>query len=160
FFRRAGDKVQLLRRNIHYKAPEGTPLEKAVKQNYIDSVLMALPIVTTNLQTQGVLIDFGNIFMTDFAQLGLGSIDRNRSTWHKIKTFPNNIELEVEATFSRGGNPYFFFGFGDDGVADPRGLTLVIHYSLAKLPEGGYKPRLADNRVGHFLSATKDFGSN
>jgi hypothetical protein len=62
FFRRSGDKVQLLRRNIHYKAPEGTPLEKAVKQNYIDSVLMAIPIVTTNLQTQGVLIDFANIF--------------------------------------------------------------------------------------------------
>jgi len=26
-FKRAGDKVQLIRRNIHYKAPAGTPLE-------------------------------------------------------------------------------------------------------------------------------------
>src|SRR4029078_8266647 len=30
---------------------------------------------------------------------------------------------------------------------------------LAKLPEAGYKPRLADHRVGYFLNATKDFGS-
>ena len=41
-----------------------------------------------------------------------------------------------------------------------RGITLVIHYSLAKLPEAGYNPRLADHRVGHFLNATKDFGGN
>ena len=116
-FKRVGDKVQLLRRNIHYKAPENTPLQKAVKQNYTDSVLMALPIVTINPANQGALIDFSQIFLTDFAELGLGSMDRNRSTFAKIKTFANNLELQVEATFS-GRSPYgFFFGFGDDGIA-------------------------------------------
>ena len=47
-FKRVGDKVQLIRRNVHYKAPSGTPLEKAVQQNYTDSVLLALPIVSIN----------------------------------------------------------------------------------------------------------------
>ena len=46
----------------------------------------------------------------------------------------------------------------DDGVADHRGITVVIHYSLMKTPDFGYRPRTADDRVGHFLSATKDFG--
>lgn len=155
-FRRIDDKVQVVRRNIHYQAPKGTPLEKAVQQNYTDSVLMAVPIQTINPMTQGVLIDFGSIFMSDFADLGIGGLDRNRSTWHKIKTFENNIELQVEATFSGR----YFFGFGDDGVVDPRGITLVIHYSLAKLPDPGYRSRTADHRVGYFLNATKDFGSN
>jgi hypothetical protein len=159
-FHRTGDKVQLLRRNIHYKAPDNTPLQKAVKQNYTDSVLMALPIVTINPGTQGVVIDFDQIFLSDFAQLGLGGMDRNRSTIAKIKTFPNNVELEVEATFS--GRSYYgaLLGGGDDGVVDSRGITLVVHYSLAKLPDPGYKPRVADHRVGHFLNATKDFGSS
>ena len=58
----------------------------------------------------------------------------------KIKAFPNNVELQVEATFS-GRSVYGMFGFGDDGVVDSRGMTLVIHYSLAKLPDSGYKPR-------------------
>jgi hypothetical protein len=157
-FRRAGDKVQVLRRNIHYKAPEGTPLQKAVTQNYTDSILLAVPIVSINPGTQGILVDFGQIFLTDFADLRLGSLDRNRCTWAKIKAFPKNVELQVEATFTgRGG--FSGMGMGDDGVVDSRGLTLVIHYSLAKLPEPGYKPRLADQRVGHFLNATKDFGS-
>ena len=37
---------------------------------------------------------------------------------------------------------------------------MVIHYSLAKLPDPGYRSRIADQRVGHFLNATRDFGSN
>ena len=156
-FHKAGDKVQLIRRNIHVKAPAGTPIEKAVKQNYTDSVLMALPIVSLNpAGGMSVVIDLSDIFFTNFAQLPLGYLDRSRTNWAKVKTFANNLELEVQATFSGAG--WMGSGFGDEGVIDSRGVTVVIHYSLMKLPEGGYHPRAADDRVGHFLNATKDFG--
>jgi hypothetical protein len=156
-FRRVDDRIQLVRRNIHFKAPAGTPLDKSVKQNYTDSVLMALPIVTLNPMRGGApLIDLSDIFMTDFAQLGLGFLDRSRSRWAKVKGFPNNLELELEATFSGAGRR-FSMG-GTDGVADHRGITVVLHYSLMKTPDSGYRPRMADDRVGHFLSAAKDFG--
>jgi hypothetical protein len=158
-FRRVGDRIQLIRNNIHYEAPKGTPLAKAVEQNYTDSILMALPIVTINPMTQGVLIDFSSIFLSDFAGLGLGPMDRSRSAWHKIKAFENNIELEVEATFGAGRAASRSSSL-DDGVVDARGVTLVLHYSLAKRPDPGYSPRFADQRVGHFISATKDFGSS
>jgi hypothetical protein len=157
-FHKAGEKVQLIRRNIHYKAPSGTPLDKSVKQNYVDSILMSLPIVSINRNAGGaVVIDLSDIFLTDFAQLGLGSMDRSRSSWHRVKGFPNNLELEVEATFNGGRRSMQGYG-GDDGVADPRGITVVVHYSLMKTPDGGYHPRSADDRVGHFLTASKDFG--
>ncbi|MEM8943814.1 MAG: zinc-dependent metalloprotease [Planctomycetota bacterium] len=155
YFRRVGDRIQLVRKNIHYQAPKGTPLEKAVKQNYTDSVLKSLPIIS--MAPGGApLVDFSSIFFTDFAQLGIGSLDRNRTSWHQVKAFKNNIELQVEATFSSGG--FGWFG-GDDGVADRRGVTLILHYGLTKRPPSGYKPRFADQRVGHFISATRDFGS-
>jgi len=44
---------------------------------------------------------------------------------------------------------------GDDRRRRCAGITLVIHYGLAKLPEEGYKPRLADQRVGYFISRDK-----
>jgi hypothetical protein len=158
-FHRSGDKVQLIRRNIHYRAPKGSPIEKAVEQNYTDSVLMALDIESMNPAGQSVLIDLASIFLSDFAELGLGSVDRGRTTWYKVKAFPNNLELEVEATYRRGMfGGMFPFASQDDGVADHRGITLVIHYSLVKMPDSGYRPRYADDRVGHFLSALKDFG--
>jgi hypothetical protein len=158
YFRRVGDRIQLVRKNIHYEAPKGTPLKKAVEQNFTDSVLQSLPIVSLS-PSGDPLIDLAEIFFKDFAQLGIGQIDRGRTAWHKVRAFENNLELQVEATFSsydRGW--YSYFGF-DDGVIDHRGVTLILHYSLAKRPASGYKPRLADQRVGHFISATKDFGS-
>ena len=63
-------------------------------------------------------------------------------------------------TFTLLGGPRARSPMGDDdGVADRRGITLVIHYSLLRAPEFGYQPRTADDRVGHFLSASKDFAS-
>jgi Met-zincin/Domain of unknown function (DUF5117) len=158
-FRRAGDNLQLLRKNIHFTAPAGTPLEKAVKQNYTDSILMALPILSINPQGGTMVIDLADIFMTDFAQVGLGSLDRGRSRWFKIRTYPDNVEIQVEATFNDSRfSRYFYFG-GASPVVDPRGITLVLHYSLCKAPDPGYHPRLADYRVGHFLNAVTDFAN-
>src|SRR5574342_279205 len=71
-------------------------LDKAVKQNYTDSILLALPIVSINpAGGPSVVIDLADIFFTDFAQLPFGTPDRGRTSWHKIKGFPNNLELEV-----------------------------------------------------------------
>ncbi|HEY6563301.1 MAG TPA: DUF5117 domain-containing protein, partial [Pirellulaceae bacterium] len=158
-FKRVENNVQLIRKNVHYEAPEGSPLKKAVEQNYTDSILMSIPIVCINKQSQGVLIDLGDIFMTDFAQMGIGMLDRSRTSWHKVKAYPNNIELQVECTYQTGGSIGRMFGFGDSGVIDPRGTTVVLHYSIAKRPPAGYQPRYADYRVGHFISATKDFSA-
>ncbi|HEY7329071.1 MAG TPA: zinc-dependent metalloprotease [Gemmataceae bacterium] len=152
-----GDKVHLIRRNVHFKAKPGSPEAHAVETTYTDSVLMSLPIKSVNHGRNSVLLDLNDIFMTNFAQLSFGAFDSSRSTWHKIKTFPRNVELEVAATFSGGGYSGFF---GDDSVIDSRGKTVVIHYGLCELPDDHYQPRLADDRVGYFLSAVKDFSSD
>jgi hypothetical protein len=149
-FRRVDDNVQLIRRNVRYQAKRGTPVAKAVETTYTDSVLLSLRIRSIHPARQGVLIDLNDIFMTDFAQLYLGAFDPSRSTWAKVKAFPRNVELFVEATYGGGrsrGGP----------VIDGRGTTVVIHYGLVQMPDEGYSPRYADDRVGHFLSAVKDF---
>ncbi|QVL34407.1 zinc-dependent metalloprotease [Telmatocola sphagniphila] len=152
-FKRAGEKVHLIRRNVHFKARAGTPTARAVDITYTDSVLMSLRIAAINQMNQGLLINLNDIFMTDFAELNLGAFDSSRSVWGKIKVFPRNIELEVQATYSSGR-----FGGGDSNI-DSRGQTVVIHYGLAELPDGGYQPRVADDRVGYFVTAVKDFSS-
>ena len=43
-----------------------------------------------------------------------------------------------------------------DSVADSRGATINVHYSISLLPQTGYQPRLADDRVGYFLTVVKD----
>jgi hypothetical protein len=151
-FKRVGDKVHLIRRNVHHKA-SGGPTGRAVDISYSDSVLMSLRIVALNQSNQGVLINLNDIFMSDFGQIGLGSFDRSRSIWHKVKAFPRNIELQIQATYSGG----FLL---DDASIDDRGTTVIVHYGLVELPDGGYKSRVADDRIGHFVTAVKDFSSS
>jgi hypothetical protein len=157
-FKRVGDKVHLVRRNVRFRAKPGSPTAHAVEITYTDSVLMALKIHALNLMRNSILINLNDVFMTNFADLPFGSLDTNRSTWAKVKAFPKNIELEVAATFSQGGRSMFSL-LGDDSVIDPRGYTVVIHYGLVELPSDGYQPRLADPRVGYFVTAVKDFSS-
>src|SRR5205807_1385958 len=103
-FKRVSEtKLHLIRRNVHFQAKPGSPVAKAVETTYTDSVLMALQIRSIHPGRQGILIDLNDIFMTDFAQLGMGVFDRNRSTWGKVKAFARNVELPVEATFAGGG---------------------------------------------------------
>ncbi len=153
-FKRVGDKVHLIRRNVRFTAKAGSPAAHAVETTYSDSVLMALRIVALNNQRQTVLVNLNDVFMTNLARLGLGAFDPGRSVWHKVKAFPRNIEVEVAATY--GGGSSFF---EDDSIIDPRGKTVIIHYGLCQLPDGGFHPRLADDRVGYFLSVVKDFSS-
>jgi hypothetical protein len=152
-FRRVGDKVHLVRRNVRFQAKKAGPVAKAVETTYTDSVLMALKVQSVHPVRGSVLINLNDIFMTDFARLNRGAFDPNRSTWHKVKAFPRNVELEVAATYS--GAPR-----GDPSVIDSRGTTVIIHYGLCQLPEPGYQPRLADDRVGHFLSVVKDYSDD
>ena len=124
----------------------------------IYEVLLALKIHSVHPAKLSILIDLNEIFMHDFAQVGLGNFDANRSTWFKIKTFPKNVELQVSATFSPARG---FFSFGpSEGVIDGRGNTVVLHYGLVQMPDDNYLPRLADDRVGTFLSVLKDYSTD
>jgi hypothetical protein len=148
-FRRLGDRVHLVRRNVHFQAKKDMPVGRAVETSYTDSVLLSLRVRSVHPVRNTVLIDLGDVFLTNFADLPFGKLDPERTTWHKIKAFPRNLEIQVAATFQgrRGG----------DSVIDPRGNTVVIHYGLVELPDATYAPRLADDRLGHFVTAVKDF---
>ena len=122
--------------------------------SYTDSILFSLPIVTMS-PTGSFVVDLTPVFMSDLPQFshiipGFGFAP-DRSTWAKIKGFPTNVEIEVAATYASSGMALI------DTVPDTRAATLYVHYSISRLPETGYQPRLADDRVGYFLTVIKDF---
>ena len=156
-FRKVDDKIQVVRRNVRFFADKGSPEEQAVRLAYTDSILYSVPIVTKSPSGADV-IDLTPIFLSDLPkisrQLAGFSFARDRSTWASVKAFQDNVELEVAATYASSGNVSF------DTVPDSRGLTLNVHYSLSLLPQNDYKPRLADDRVGYFVTALKDFSQD
>ena len=154
-FRKVGDKIQVLRRNVKFKAKPGTPEATAVKFAYSDSVMYALPILTDT--NGGHLVDMTRIFLSDDELIGrmLGaSFVFDRSSIANVKAFPKNVEIDIACVYSRDPSNEA------DSVPDARGMQVMMHYSISQLPQSGYRPRKADDRIGYFLTVTKDFSDN
>jgi hypothetical protein len=153
-FRKVDDTIQVVRRNVRFFATKGSPESKAVDLAYTDSVLFSVKIAGKT-SSGGYLIDLAPIFLTDLPRVAAVlpgfSFARDRSTWGRVKAFPDNVELEVAATYGSSGATTI------DTVPDTRGVTINIRYSISLLPQSSYTPRLADDRVGYFVTALKDF---
>ena len=160
-FRKVGERIQIVRRNIRFKADGGIDA-KLVELAYSDSILYSLPIVAKG-EKGGDVIDLDSLFMTDLPGLGSrigGSFSRDRSNWGTVKGFENNIELRVEATYSTGGWGRYYYYYDDGSSPDNSSTGVTIHYSISKLPSSGYTPRLADPRIGYFTSTHKNYSKN
>lgn len=155
-FRKVDERVHVIRKNVRFRAAKGSPEATAVRHAYTDSVLFSLPIITKGPQG-GDLIDLTPIFMSDLPQISQMlpgfSFSAPKSSWSSVKGFKDNVELEVAATYASSGRERF------ESVADTRGVTINVHYSISKLPTTGYKPRLADDRIGYFLTVIKDYSN-
>ena len=158
-FHKQNEKVFVVRKNLRFTAKPGTPEAKALDTTYSDSVLATLPIKTVNPLKASVVVDWSQLFFTDFANLNVGFIDRERTSWHKVKSFKKNVELQVSATIV-GANTRNIGASGGDEVVDRRGATVVIQYGLVELPDPGYITRNADDRIGHFITVRKDFSKD
>lgn len=156
-FRKIDDRVHVVRKNVRFRANKGYPEDYAVAKAYTDSVLFSLRVITKG-PNGGDLVDLSPIFMSDLPQIsqelpGFG-FSSDRSTWAAVKAFPQNVELEVAATYASSGRYEF------DTVPDSRGVTVNVHYSISKLQSSGYQPRKADDRVGYFLTVVKDYNKD
>jgi hypothetical protein len=126
-FRKSDDRIHIVRRNVRFTAAKGDPQERAVNLAFTDSVLFSLPIATMS-PSGAYVIDLTSVFMGDLPQISSAlpgfSFSEARSTWAPgfPKGFPNNVELEVAATYASSGTQDI------DSVADSRGATINVHY--------------------------------
>lgn len=153
-FRKVDDRVHVVRSNVRFKANAGFPESLAVRNAYTDSVLFALPIMAKGPKG-GDLVNLSQIFMSDLPQISDHlpgfAFSPDKSTWGSVKVFDRNVELEVAATYASGGRVEI------ETVPDSRGVSINVHYSISRLPGSSYQPRLADDRIGYFLTVVKDF---
>jgi hypothetical protein len=163
-FHRAGDRIELWVVNPHFAATPGTPMARTVAYSFGHSVAQSFPIATMRDNGE-ILVDFTPFLLSDWADLGAffqgvanqrklsGNIflDRERSSLEQLQLFPGNVEAEVRLTYQSNRN------LGLDAIADYRWIPVGVHYSLLELPTTPLRPRFADERVGYFVSAMKDF---
>jgi hypothetical protein len=163
-FHREGDRVELWVVNSRMAAVPGTPMARTVAYSFGHSVAQSFPIAAERDGSE-ILVNVAPFFVSDWADVGTvfqtamaqrklsGSVsfDAQRSTLQSLRLFGANLEAEVRLTFQTPRN------LGLETVPDYRSIPIGIHYSLLELPSTPMRPRLADDRVGFFVSATKDF---
>ncbi|MFQ5876361.1 MAG: zinc-dependent metalloprotease [Acidobacteriota bacterium] len=164
-FHRAGKRVQLIHRNTMFRADEGSTLREPASLAAPDAVVGQGKILSRpHPDRKSVLVDLGSIFLGDLEGLSpyLKALfelpfqfDRERSSVARVKAFPHNVDLETVLHFRTNDvkRPVVY-------AADPRSLLFRFYYSISELPDTGYRPRLADDRVGHFLAMAGDYSSD
>jgi hypothetical protein len=162
-FERRGDHVYLVRVNPRFTADSGSPLRASLEQNVGHSVLGAFKVEAQRGDTGSIAVDVTGFFVSDYADVGRFikpyygnkpvTFDKARSHVSGVMGFPRNVEVDVALTYQANDPPVV----GGEGVSDYRSIPLGIRYSLFALPERPMRPRLADDRVGLFLDAVRDF---
>ncbi|MBM4183216.1 MAG: DUF5117 domain-containing protein [Gemmatimonadetes bacterium] len=151
---RAGPRVLLLEPNYRFVANTDNPTEaSAVRDAFAPSVHWGFDIEATS--DGSILVDATDFFLRDasgvvetLAESGQGryQLDRSRSAVYlpNTKSYPENTEVEALLTFTSSDPGPLVQGVASSGEA----VTLRVHHSLIRLPEPGFRTRIADPRIG------------
>ncbi|MEA5506009.1 zinc-dependent metalloprotease [Halotia wernerae UHCC 0503] len=158
YWQRVDNNLHFVVRNVNFRTHEGDPQARSLARSFSDSVLYSIPIKSIHPERKTILVDLGDLLLKDLAGLSLSlgiSASTDQSYFGNAKAFPQNLEVESVLNFSSSnGSKKDIPNFAV--LADGRGFTLRIHYSLSQLPDNDYRPRLADERVGYFITAYQD----
>jgi hypothetical protein len=167
-----GNRVLLRNMNFSVIADPKSPIAEAVQASNNSPILMSFPVAAWGPKEDTAVIEVGRLFTTDLLEISARqrlqatSMDATRSFVDRITPFPGNIEAEASQTYVRnptpagaggGQGPGPGGGQGQQGM-NPGSATVVLHYSMVKLPENPMMPRLFDERVGYFSQAQYDYG--
>ncbi len=164
-FEKHEGKIFLIQHPHRYTAEEGTPEAKAVELTFGESVVETAEIEAFNQDSTRMLIDAYDWFVGDLSHIsqrvsfavsndgrpGRISFDKSRSHLQEIRSFPDNVNIQARLTFNNSELR------APRTVADGRYIPVSVFYTMVRLPEEPMEPRIADDRVGYFMTVHKDF---
>lgn len=162
FLRKVGKKIFFLEQNLKFRADGAPLLQQVLERDISDALKGSAKIAAAPHETRGsFLIDAEDLFLEDIGEVGQVtgkakmsySLDQGNSYFSRLKSFPSNSELEITLYF-KSSSPQPLFT-----LADSRSFIHRYRYSLSTLPGDGYRPRIADDRIGHFYTLYQDYAS-
>ena len=163
---RHGDRILLKSVSYAIVADAERPIARAVEAANNDTIIRAFGIETLS-EAGAPVIDVTTLFNREVPEFSARSrlqargFARARSFVESVKAFPENIEVKTTHTYTapppsssqnRPRTPFRRRGMR------PGSATVLLHYSMVKLPEEPMQPRLFDERVGYFSVRQIDYG--
>tara|TARA_Y100001935_G_C17310496_1_gene515682 strand:- start:1890 stop:4514 length:2625 start_codon:yes stop_codon:yes gene_type:complete len=159
FFNKVGQNIQLINKNVYFRADENFASKKAVEQSFSNSVFSNSKIIGDPSEEGSFLVNMSDLFIKDFNNVGYVtgerknkfSFDKKNSYFSELKSFPFNTEIDVMLHF-KNGKPNDLYT-----LPDSKSMFHKYHFSLSSIPNTDYKPREADDRIGHFTTIYQDY---
>jgi hypothetical protein len=165
---RRDNKVLLRTASFDIMADTSLPIYQAVQAANYNPIVASFDVLTYGPDSAAV-VDVSRLFTNPPPELGpgqrlRGSADAQRSFIERVAAFPENVEVEATLTYAvpmpqpGQGAPAPTPGpFGQTG-AQPGAASVLMHWSMVRLPATPMKPRLHDERVGFFSIRQQDYG--
>lgn len=177
----AGDEVvrwerrenRVLLRKVSYDvvADRALPIARAVAAANFDPIVMAFNVEAFG-KHEAPVIDVTRLFTTELPELSVRprlrarGFDTARAFVERAVSFPTNINVEAihtytippEATPATPGGPPAPPSPFQPPQLRPGSYSVLMHFSMVKLPEQPMMPRLFDERVGYFTVRQMDYG--
>ncbi|RMH75509.1 MAG: DUF5117 domain-containing protein [Cyanobacteria bacterium J007] len=164
-FKRRNHKIDVVVPNTLFRTQAGDPQWRSRDRSFSDSPIYTLPLTSIHPERNSLLVDFKPFLMGEGGSLStaiawsLGdmyTLNSETSYLDRVQVFPENAEIETVYGFS-GPTSWF----GPATVPDSRAFQLKIRTSLSLLPtNNGYRPRLADDRLGYFLTTYQNLSNS
>ena len=177
FHRLGPNQVQLIARNTDFFAKPNTPEARAVKEAFSDSLLAATPIASQpHPQRKSLLIEANALLFADIPGAN-GFLERTyrqsyafdgrNSSITTVRATPDLVAINVNAHYALqrinqppitpGSVPFTAL---PATIPDVRSLFLGFYYNFTKLPEAPMHPRIADDRIGYFMTSRYDYSND
>lgn len=152
YWKRYDKRLALIQPNIGVRAAGDKDAESSVKRLFTDRVLLDIPIVTMGpgggplIDLDALLVGQASKFFGNEGRVSLSAVRYGVFSVTTAKAFENNIEVAFEVPVD-----------GGLGFSSGSGILKRLHYSVSEIPKStGYKPRVADQRIGYFTTSYAD----
>ena len=155
-FRKVGSNIQMIAENVKFRADKDSVIFKAIANNITESIFSTAKIQAISSSDSLILIDASQLFIFDFPKVsnrGKYILDKKNSYFEKINSFEFNSELDMVFHYKGKKSDYVFT------LPNSSSMLHKYHLSISELPTNNYKPRLLDDRVGHFDIIYQDYSN-
>ena len=173
-FRKIGSQIQLVAKNTKFFAQGGTPQSQFVAESFSDSLIASAAVASApHPDSKAVLVEANGLLFADIpgylTRLETAFrmpfvLDAKNTSISRVDNTTDMTGVQVQAHFNVPKlaappltPPTPVPPPPPRTTPDPRSLFVSFYYSFAKLPETPMTPRLADERVGHFVSSRDDY---
>jgi hypothetical protein len=136
-------------------------INSSVQVNNYEPTMYAFDILAFDADSTATVIEVTKFFSTDVPSIsGLSpglrkaykvrGLDKDRSFINSVKSFPENIEVKQDLTFTASEPP------SNGSVGS---ISMQVNQSMILLPKEPMQPRLYDPRVGFFTVNQIDYSS-